>query len=246
MITLSVGSTLTSLVVEVHQIPFVWELAMSTKLDAQSNVIGSYETKDLSTFMYPEEKKKGKRRLKMRRLDYELVWNITEMQIKTFVKAIFPNPTGPLTMQLAKERPLGHHDLDYGESRSQALVKDIQVSAMEQEPFNAPAALPRPPIENARNIEQTVDEDERLDDILGPSGRRLVNDLASEYRQPPAEATHVSYHVQTTRPMAPMMNGGRVPEAMLGREPLGIPGSSRLALQGSSGGSDTTTTVSCV
>lgn len=74
-----ISFSLTFLVVEVHQIPFVWELAMSTKLDAQSNVIGSYGTDDLSLFMYPEEKKKGKRRVKMRRLEYELVWNITEM-----------------------------------------------------------------------------------------------------------------------------------------------------------------------
>lgn len=82
-------------------------------------------------------------------------------------------------MQLAKERALGQQELTFGESRSHALVKDIQVS-MREEHVDIPAALPRPPVENRRIIDQSIDEDERLDEILGPSGRQLVNDLANE------------------------------------------------------------------
>lgn len=234
---------LTFIAVEVHQIPYVWGLAMSVKLDAHSNVIGSYETDDLSWFMWPEEKKKHKRRVKRRFLKYELVWNITEMQVKTFVRAIFPNPTGPLTMQLAKERPLGPQELIYGESRSQALVKDIQVSAREAA-HAAPVARPRQLTENGRNREQTVEQDQRLDDILGSSGRQLVNDLANEYQQPGEEVAQMTDHVQTARPVAQMTSDRQIPPPARTTEPLGIPGPSLSAPRDGPGRQDETTEVS--
>ncbi|KAF8851408.1 hypothetical protein BDZ45DRAFT_150850 [Acephala macrosclerotiorum] len=211
---------------EVHQIPYVWSLAMSVKLDAHSNIIGSYETDDLSWFMWPEEKKKHKRRVKRRLLSYELVWNITEMQVKTFVRAIFPNPTGPLTMQLAEEQPLGPQELIYGESQSQALVKDIQVSAREAA-HAVPVARPRQLTENGRTREQTVEQDQRLDDILSSSGRRLVNNLANEYQQPRAEVAQMTDHVQTARPVAQMTSDRQIPPPARTTEP--IPGPSRSA-----------------
>jgi hypothetical protein len=217
------------LAVQVHQIPFAWDLAMSTKLDAHSNVIGCYETEDLATLMWPEEKKKHRRRVKRRYLEHELVWNITEMQVKTFVRAIFPNPTGPLTMQLAKERPLGPHELTYGESRSEALIRDIQVSAGEVVHVTpaTSAALPRQLMAKKRNNGQTVEQDEGLDDILGSSGRQLVNDLANEYQQPRAEVAQMTDHVQTVRHTAQMTSGSHITQEARMTETLGIPGPSR-------------------
>lgn len=50
------------------------------------------------------------------------------MQVKIFVRPVFPNPTGPLTMQLAREGPLQNHEVTIGESRSYALVRDIEIS----------------------------------------------------------------------------------------------------------------------
>lgn len=102
---------------------------MSQKLDATGNHLGPYNIEDLESFMYPEEFRKGRRRLKLRRLHYELVWNITEMQVKVEVRSLFPNPPGPLTTQLAKERLFEAHEKSYaGESRSKALERDIEIS----------------------------------------------------------------------------------------------------------------------
>ncbi|KAL5320456.1 hypothetical protein ACEPPN_011261 [Leptodophora sp. 'Broadleaf-Isolate-01'] len=115
--------------VQVQQIPFCWNLSMSQKLDASGNYLGPYALEDLETFNFPEEFQKGKRRLKLRKLEYELVWNITEMQVKVEVRPLFPNPPGPLTTQLAKERPFEAHEKSYtGESRSSALERDIEIS----------------------------------------------------------------------------------------------------------------------
>jgi hypothetical protein len=214
---------------------------MSVKLDAHSNVIGSYETDDLPSFMWPEEKKKHKRRVKRRFLKYELVWNITEMQVKTFVRAIFPNPTGPLTMQLAQERPLSPQELIYGESRSQALVKDIQVSARDAA-HAASVARPRQLTGNGRNREQTVEQDQGLDDmLLGSNGRQLVNDLANEYQQHRVEVAQMTDHVQTARPVAQMTSERQIPPTT---KPLGILGPSRPAPQDVPGRPDETTEVS--
>jgi hypothetical protein len=218
---------LTYLTVEVHQIPFAWDLAMSTKLDVHSNVIGSYHRDDLRTFMWPEELKKGKRRVKKRELEYDLVWNITEMQVKTFVRAIFPNPIGPLTIQLAKERPLGPDEMAYGESRSQALVKDIQVSTRET-PHTAPIALPREPSHHRKASEQTVRQDQRLDDILGPSGRQLVDDLSNDYQRPRGQVAQMADHVQFTQPVASITNGRHIPQTARMTEPLDIAGLGRM------------------
>lgn len=112
---------------------------MSQKLDAAGNHLGAYEETDLETYWFPEEYRKGKRRLRIRRLSYQLIWNITEMQVKVDVRALFPNPPGPLTTQLAQERPFEAHETSYmGESRSRALERDILISG---------AGLSRPPKE---------------------------------------------------------------------------------------------------
>jgi hypothetical protein len=190
---------LTFIAVEVHQIPFVWDLTMSVKLDAHSNVIGSYEPKDLSWFYWPPKKRSGqsKPRERFRLLTYELVWNITEMQVKTFVRAIIPHPTGPLTMQLAKERPLGPQEFAYGESRSQALVKDIQVSAKEAA-HAAPVARPRQLTEKGRKRERPAEQDQRLDDLPRSSRRTR------------SKAARTTDDVQTARPVAQMTSGKRI------------------------------------
>lgn len=113
---------------QVQQIPFSWNLEMSQKFDTTGTIV-PYELGDLGTTWFPEEYRKGRRRLKFRRLDYDLVWDITEMQVKVSVRAIIPNATGPLITQLAKERQIQAHETTYtGESRSKALERDIDIS----------------------------------------------------------------------------------------------------------------------
>jgi len=129
---------------------------MSQKLDATGNHLGPYDIEDLESFMFPEEFRKGRRRLRLRRLHYELVWNITEMQVKVEVRPLFPNPPGPLTTQLAKERPFEAHEKSYaGESRSKALDRDIEISKSAiSRPREAPSLLQQEPTEQHHNQQQ--------------------------------------------------------------------------------------------
>lgn len=207
---------------------------MSVKLDAHSTVIGSYERDDLSSFMWPEEKKKHKRRVKRRRLDYELVWNITEMQVKTFVRAIFPKPQGPLTMQLTKEEPLGPQELTYGESRSQGLVKDIQVSAREA----AHATLPRQYAESSGRDHALENSHETpgLNHTLGSRGRQFVNNSTQGHPLPTSDISQIENRPQVARPVAPMFSVFQRP-ALAGRtmETLKSPGMTQSALHNSPG-----------
>ena len=135
---------------------------MSQKIDATGNPLGAYEREDLETFWFPEEYKKGRRRLRLRILHYDLVWDITEMQVKVHVRAVFPNPTGALTTQLAKERPFEAHETIYtGESRSRALERDIEISR---------AAISKPG-EDAETPREEDEMQEGLTDHLDLAGQ---------------------------------------------------------------------------
>ncbi|KAF4624696.1 hypothetical protein G7Y89_g13472 [Cudoniella acicularis] len=121
---------------DVQQIPFSWDLTMSQQLNANGQHIGSYSQDDLLTIHWPEKFVKGKRRWKLRMLEYDLIWDITEMQVKVYIRALFPNANGPPTTQLAKEREIGLDEKVYtGESRSTALQRDIVISgALDESP----------------------------------------------------------------------------------------------------------------
>jgi hypothetical protein len=158
--------------VHVQQIEFSWDLSMSQKLDAAGNSLGAYKKEELETFWWPEEYKKGKRRVRLRILHYDLVWNITEMQVKVEVKALFPNPPGPLTTQLAKERPFEAHETAYtGESRSRALERDIEISRAAISSHRKEAPSPR----------GEADVQEGLTD-LGHASTHLVDDPARQHQ----------------------------------------------------------------
>jgi hypothetical protein len=205
------GSFLICIAVDVHKYPYVWKLSMSVKLDANSNVIGSYGREDLGTFWKRTEKNT---RTRLREIEYELVWSITEMQVKTFVRAIFPRAIGPLTMQLAQEQALGPHELVYGESRSHGLIRDIEASA-------AAALAP---------IAQHIDNHKyHLDDLLNSSGRQLIDTLANEYEHPRAAVAQMTSLVQNIRPVAQVTNESHVPIPVPLAESLGMPGPSRPA-----------------
>lgn len=47
---------------------------MSVKLDVHGNAVGSYGLHEMEICMWPPEKKKNKRRLKLRRLEYDIIW----------------------------------------------------------------------------------------------------------------------------------------------------------------------------
>ncbi len=147
---------------------------MSQKISPAGVLLGSYGRDDLETYMFPEVKRKGKRRERLRKLDYELVWEITEMQVKVHVRAHFPNQIGPITTQLAKERRLEEHERTLtGESRSKALIRDIDITT-------TAGGGPRADGVNA------LDDDRRrglLVDNSGPSGLQQRDGVAREYQQ---------------------------------------------------------------
>jgi hypothetical protein len=147
---------------------------MSQKIDSTGILIGPYGLEDLETYMFPEVKRKGKRREKFRRLDYELVWDITEMQVKVHVRPLFRNQTGPRTTQLAKERRLDEDERALaGESRSKALIRDIEISMTAS---MGPRADGLYALEADRRWELTVDNG-------GPSQRQPAGELARDYQQ---------------------------------------------------------------
>jgi hypothetical protein len=166
--------------VHVQQTQFSWDLSMSQKLDAAGNSLGAYKREELETFWWPEEYKKGRRRMRLRILHYDLVWNITEMQVKVEVKALFPNPPGSLTTQLAKERPFEAHETAYtGESRSMALERDIEISR---------AAISRPREEDPLPQEE-ADVQEGLTDLHGHASTHLVDDSARQHHPQQPDST---------------------------------------------------------
>lgn len=154
---------------QVQQIPFAWDLAMSQKLDANGNILGQFEPSDLEQFTFWERKRESNKKRKRRRLHYELIWHITEMQVKVHVKALFPNPAGPLVWQLAAERDIGEDNKTMRESMSKALKRDIEISSC------APAHI------NVVDLSDESDNDMQYDfaDIYGPSGVQLVTELVN-------------------------------------------------------------------
>jgi hypothetical protein len=173
---------------------------MSVKLDTDGNPIGSYEIHELETVMWPPEKKKNKRRLKLRKLEYDLIWDITEMQVKIHVRPVFPNPTGPLTMQLAKERPIPNDEITGGESRSYALVRDIEISTA--------ASRVHQNHGNAQVAEEHVEEE-------------LVNDPSLEpHQQPRAETTRMIRSPSVSQPTGRIFSQGQLPLPERRAEPI--------------------------
>ncbi|KAL2060581.1 hypothetical protein VTL71DRAFT_9222 [Oculimacula yallundae] len=172
---------------QVQQIKFSWYLSMSQKLDAGGNHLGPYALEDLETCMFPEEYRKGKRRAKLRKLDYEFVWNITEMQVKVEVRPLFPNPLGPLTTQLAQEVHFIAHEKSYtGESRSSALKTDIEISQV---------AVPR-----SRNIRPRREQVHSTAHPPKPSSPRIMLNLGP--RDKPADKVSDSTTIVVAHPSA--------------------------------------------
>ena len=108
---------------------------MSQKVGLGGNVVGPYCEDDLACLIDSPVKTKSRKRKsrpqqdKQRVLHYNLIWDITEMQVKIHVQALFPNQNGPLFSQLAKERALDTDEkMVAKESRSTALEKDIQLT----------------------------------------------------------------------------------------------------------------------
>jgi hypothetical protein len=196
-------------IVQVQQIPFSWDLTMSQKIDATGTCIGSYELGDLHDFWFPKEYKKGRRRQRLRILNYDLVWDITEMQVKVHVRALFPNPTGSLPTQLAKERLFEANERTYaGESRSRALERDIEMSR---------AAISRPDAE-ALFPHQGGETQEASTDVRGPARNKLVDDPVMQHPQQnggPAERPQTTSPARIilhlgTRNMNSSMNASRL------------------------------------
>ena len=164
---------------------------MSQKIDSTGTAVGPYGIDDLETYMFPNLKRKGKRREKFRRLHYDLVWDITEMQVKVHVRALFPNQIGPLTTQLAKQRQLGAHEKTLtGESRSKALGRDIEITA---------AAL----LDVIADAADTLDSEMRrevMTDAPESAGLQQSDDLAGVYEQ----------LVRTEPPQITSPTGGRL------------------------------------
>ena len=146
---------------------------MSQKLDANGNVVDPYTVKEVGEEVYVTRKRaKGKKRDKFRRLHYDPVWNITEMQVKLSVKALIHNSIGGQpTTQLAHQLSLTKEDKAVkGESRSKALEKDIEISRS-----TAKKEIDEEARENG--------EESMLLDVFGPAGTGLVNSLRDQYQE---------------------------------------------------------------
>ena len=157
---------------------------MSQKLDAQGNIVGPYGRDDLQTFWSPEKKVKDRRRKKLRDLHYDLIWEITEMQVKVYVQATFPNQVGSPLSQLAKEQALGPDEKTItGESRSKALDKDIEITNCAAEEHGHD------------DDDEEASEDERRDiprKICAPVGSQLINGHPRQHQQPGAEPSSLN------------------------------------------------------
>ena len=169
-------------IVDVQQISFTWDLSMSEKLSPTGDFLGAYSLKDLQDFyIHPQKRKGPKGRQHFRRLEYDLVWHITEMQVKVHVKPIFPRAIGPPTMQLAKQKSISASERWAGESRSVGLQRDITISAA----IESPPTVPRSPVESPPDLERgtprtsTGTPMDLDDDFLG--GGDLVEELAREH-----------------------------------------------------------------
>lgn len=146
---------------------------MSQKADSNGNLVGSYGIEDLKETWFPEDKKKHKRRDRLRRLDYELLWDITEMQVKVHVRALFPGQKDPRPTQLAKEHRIAEHEKVFiGESRSKALIRDIEIVA---------AADLEVRSDSADDYENAIGRG-RLTTIGGPARHQLPDEQASNYQ----------------------------------------------------------------
>jgi len=147
---------------------------MSQKLDAQGNIVGPYKRDDLRTFWFPKKKLRDHRRKRLREFHYDLIWEITEMQVKVYVQGIFQNQVGSPLSQLAKEQALGPDEKTVtGESRSKALDKDIEIS-------------------NGANEEHNDDDDEDASDVERRDAlarSQQVNRHPRQHQQPEAETS---------------------------------------------------------
>ena len=100
---------------------------MSQKVDSRGNVLGPYCEDDLGCIM--SSRGKGRPQDRQRVLYYDLIWDITEVQVKIHVQAHFPNPECPLISQLAIEKLLDWDEKTATtESRSMAFEKGIQLT----------------------------------------------------------------------------------------------------------------------
>lgn len=139
---------------------------MSQKVDSSGNMLGPYHEENLGCLPdSPFESKTRRRsdRLKQRVLHYNLIWDITEMQVKLHVQALIPDSEGPLMTQLAKERLLDQDEKEVAtESRSMALDKDIMLT-------HVPSGLGAEPQESNRNEDVADQQGGAVDDKPGDS-----------------------------------------------------------------------------
>ena len=163
---------------------------MSQKLDAQGNIVGPYQRDDLQTLWFPEKKDKDHRRKKFRDLYYDLIWEITEMQVKVYVQAVFPNQVGSPLSQLAKEQALAPDEKTVtGESRSKALNKDIEIANGANK-------------EHEDDDDEDASEDERRDisrKACALVESQQVNGHPRQYRQSGAETSSSNFEAHQPR-----------------------------------------------
>ena len=145
--------------VDVQQIPFEWDITMSRKRDTDGNLAGSFDIDDVEIVFMPNLVRKGRRRQRRRRLEYEPVWNITETQIKLGIRPIFPTQIGEPTIQLARQSCENSKKVSEGLVSLETKSNELIEISDDEEP-----AVPA----------------ESVEDILGESGARLVEALAME------------------------------------------------------------------
>ncbi|KAL2069422.1 hypothetical protein VTL71DRAFT_14101 [Oculimacula yallundae] len=112
---------------EVTKISLSWDLSRSEKLSPEGYHLGPYSYTDMQRRRLEKRSRKGRGPggwTFTRHLQYSLVWYITEMELKIFVRAVFPNAEGPPSEQPGQQRDIS----GVSSFRSWGLERDIMLN----------------------------------------------------------------------------------------------------------------------
>jgi hypothetical protein len=175
--------------VEVEQHSFTWDLQRSKKLNASGKDLGCYKRKDMKveTFCHDQN---SKRTSSYYTLEYDLIWQITEMQLKIGYRPHFHKAKGPATIQLAGQ-PEGEFNDKYipkgppkKESRSKDLEIDIKYTEQFQcrerhsEKVSIPGGLRSNPRPDDTSSEHQMTHGDNFADAMYASAGRTSNNLS--------------------------------------------------------------------
>lgn len=175
----------------VQRIDFSWNLAMSEKLDGNGRSIGPYDIDDLEEESLLKRTKNRKYNYSYRKLEYELMWTITEMQVKVHIRPLFPG-FEKHTAQLAEQLSLSSSDkVSGGESRSKALKHDIKLVANADPPAVRDDG---PEVIDLEDVEEETTREPPMTESVESAEAQLIDETVAGYNNqwsPPDSPQHL-------------------------------------------------------